>query len=514
MAGPETSWGRSRDLADRPAPGQDSNIGDNSCGSNRLRRRVGRSVFAVTLTATATLLPNHEAFDAVESQPDGARSVFATGPLGGWRLCAREGGSCNCVGTVALHSWLADWSMLRHVNGSIPCSVAFFGHDPRPHLPKLCSCLASLSWPESLVDGLNETISRSLLPRVEAGPAEATCSPEDDGKWTPCSVLSSRHDGSVVPDRILPRLPVEEQRDMALRKLDLCHRLAPDQALRILGVWPSNIQMGVVPIKASSAPLCAVVYSPLRGALWDGRAAIFCPTEPPKCLEGSCECADASLSRIDLRKRRNGDGKEPKWSVHRASWKEPVGPACHRERLQKMKSPDKMPETQKFAAPCADQNRETTNKHKQLDSAVASSCFLKYSAAGPATLPDLSSFQPSGETPAKAIYADAPQAPEKLDALLRQALGEAFADAPRTALARAGMLHKHPEVIRMAVALAHSGLGVEIQQLRAEHVPAAQIGLRIEADGKQVPLDSGELRDFRRPPHSVEERISAPHGAL
>ncbi|CAK9114303.1 unnamed protein product [Durusdinium trenchii] len=60
------------------------------------------------------------------------------------------------------------------------------------------------------------------------------------------------------------------------------------------------------------------------------------------------------------------------------------------------------------------------------------------------------------------------------------------------------------KVIRMAVALAHSGLGVEIQQLRAEHVPAAQIGLRIEADGKQVPLDSGELRDFRRPPHSVE----------
>ena len=27
---------------------------------------------------------------AVESQPDSARSVFATGPLGGWRLCARE----------------------------------------------------------------------------------------------------------------------------------------------------------------------------------------------------------------------------------------------------------------------------------------------------------------------------------------------------------------------------------------------------------------------------------------
>eukprot|EP00434_Breviolum_minutum_P012234 symbB.v1.2.010787.t1/scaffold707.1/size170859/8 len=198
--------------------------------------------------------------------------------------------------------------MLRHVNGSIPCGVAFFGDDPRPNLPKLCSCLHSLPWPESLVDGLNETISRSLLPRVEAGPAEATCSAEDDGSWTPCSILSSRHDGSLVPDRILPRLPVEEQRDMALRKLDLCHRLVgPDQALRILGVWPTNIQMGVVPIKASSAPLCAVVYSPVRGAVWDSRAAIFCPTEPPKCLEGSCECADTSLSRTDLRHR---DAKE------------------------------------------------------------------------------------------------------------------------------------------------------------------------------------------------------------
>ena len=27
------------------------------------------------------------------------------------------------------------------------------------------------------------------------------------------------------------------------------------------------------------------VYSPIRGAVWDSRAAIFCPTEPPKCLE-------------------------------------------------------------------------------------------------------------------------------------------------------------------------------------------------------------------------------------
>ncbi|CAL1169018.1 unnamed protein product [Cladocopium goreaui] len=244
---------------------------------------------AAALGASATLLPGHYvdvAFDAVDAWTASSAITSGALPLGGWRLCAREGGRCNCVGTVALHSLLADWTMLRHVNGSIPCGVAFFGDDPRPNLPKLCSCLHSVPWPESLVEGLNETISRSLLPRVEAGPPEATCSAEDDGRWTPCSILSSRHDGSLVPDRLLPRLPVEEQRDMALRKLDLCHRLVgPDQALRILGVWPTNIQMGVVPIKASSAPLCAVVYSPIRGAVWDSRAAIFCPTEPPKCLE-------------------------------------------------------------------------------------------------------------------------------------------------------------------------------------------------------------------------------------
>lgn len=282
-------------------------------------RRLGRAVFAAALGASATLLPGHYvdvAFDAVDAWTASSASTSGALPLGGWRLCAREGGRCNCVGTVALHSLLADWTMLRHVNGSIPCGMAFFGDDPRPNLPKLCSCLHSVPWPESLVEGLNETISRSLLPRVEAGPPEATCSAEDDGRWTPCSILSTRHDGSLVPDRLLPRLPVEEQRDMALRKLDLCHRLVgPDQALRILGVWPTNIQMGVVPIKASSAPLCAVVYSPIRGAVWDSRAAIFCPTEPPKCLEGSCECADTSLSRIDLR-RRDGAKEEgpPCWT--------------------------------------------------------------------------------------------------------------------------------------------------------------------------------------------------------
>ena len=99
---------------------------------------------AAALGAAATLLPGDEAFEGatggvatpfVDSIASGAQ------PLGGWSLCAREvilreareafsqGGRCNCVGTVALHSVsdalrlglqhprLADWAMLRHVNG-------------------------------------------------------------------------------------------------------------------------------------------------------------------------------------------------------------------------------------------------------------------------------------------------------------------------------------------------------------------------------------------------------------
>eukprot|EP00439_Symbiodinium_sp_Y106_P041451 s241_g5.t1 len=275
--------------------------GGSSSSSTRPRRKLGRVAVVATLGLACASLRGHgasEAFDAVaEPRPVPWR-------VGSWQLCAAEGRSCYCTGTAAFHSLLGDWAMLRHVNGSIPCSAAFFGDDPRMGLPKLCSCMSGPAWPTTVVDGLNETIARKLLVRVEAGPADAGCSAEDDGKWTPCSVMSSRFDASLIPDRIIPRLPIEEQRDVALRKLDLCHNLAgPDQALRILGVWPSSIPLGVLPIKASSAPLCAVVYSPTAGAQWGSRGTIYCPTDPPKCLEGSCECAESSQSRVDIRHR-------------------------------------------------------------------------------------------------------------------------------------------------------------------------------------------------------------------
>merc|ERR1712224_485890 len=48
-----------------------------------------------------------------------------------WSLCAVEGGSCRCTGSVAMHTWMGEWAMLRHVNGSIRCSPDSFGGDPR-----------------------------------------------------------------------------------------------------------------------------------------------------------------------------------------------------------------------------------------------------------------------------------------------------------------------------------------------------------------------------------------------
>lgn len=226
-----------------------------------------------------------------------------------WRLCAPvEGASCPCVGTAALHTWTGDWAMVRHTNGSIPCTPDAFGDDPRPHFAKFCSCLPGPRWPAQVADGLNATIARKLVPRVEVGPAGAGCDPVDDGLWTPCAIMSVRFDASVVPDRYLPMLPPQEQQDAALRRLDMCHHLAgAGQALRVLGVWPTKAARATsVPMKVTSAPVCAVVYDPSLGAAWEGRAAVFCPTDPPRCLEESCECADKAFLRKNVQEAEGG----------------------------------------------------------------------------------------------------------------------------------------------------------------------------------------------------------------
>jgi len=222
-------------------------------------------------------------------------------------LCALEAGTCMCVGTAMLHTWTGDSAMVRHVNSSIKCSTEAFGDDPRPHFAKFCSCLPGLAWPRDMVDGLRATLARKLIPRVEIGAPDAGCGPEDDGAWTPCSIMSTRLDASLFPERLLPRLQPVEQEDATLRKLDACHHIAgQEQALRVLGIWPASAKVASVPLKATSAAVCAVVYAPDRGPVWDSRRVIFCPTEPPQCLEEGCECADKTYSRIDVHASQNG----------------------------------------------------------------------------------------------------------------------------------------------------------------------------------------------------------------
>jgi len=222
-----------------------------------------------------------------------------------WRLCAVSGGSCECTGTAALHTVTADWAMLRHVNRSILCSADVFGADPRPGMPKICSCRPGIAWPDTVQEGVNSTIALRLVPRVEVGPPGAGCDPEGDGLWTPCSVMSMRYDASFVPDRFLPRLPPSEQKDAALRRLDECYRIGgPDRALRVLGVASTAPPM--VPLKVTKVPMCAVVYEPEAGPAWRGRQSVFCPTDPPHCLEDSCECADEAHMRTNIQTEEDG----------------------------------------------------------------------------------------------------------------------------------------------------------------------------------------------------------------
>jgi len=158
-----------------------------------------------------------------------------------------------------------------------------------------------------MIDGLRATLARKLIPRVEIGAPGAGCGSEDDDAWTPCAIMSMRLDASLFPERLLPRLQPVEQEDATLRKLDACHHIAgEEQSLRVLGIWPASARVASVPLKATSAAVCAVVYSSERGPVWDSRRVIFCPTEPPQCLEEGCECADKTYNRIDVHASENG----------------------------------------------------------------------------------------------------------------------------------------------------------------------------------------------------------------
>eukprot|EP00930_Biecheleria_cincta_P085421 TRINITY_DN74810_c0_g1_i1.p1 TRINITY_DN74810_c0_g1~~TRINITY_DN74810_c0_g1_i1.p1 ORF type:complete len:750 (+),score=113.44 TRINITY_DN74810_c0_g1_i1:61-2250(+) len=110
--------------------------------------------------------------------------------------------------------------------------------------------------------------------------------------------------------------------------------------------------------------------------------------------------------------------------------------------------------------------------------------------------------QPQGGLP---DYSGVPPSEEENESAIRALLSNSIPPGtPRHGVARAGLVSGMPEPLRRALALVHAGRGVDVARLRAEHVPPAPIGIRVEADGKRVKLDPGELRDFREAPAAVE----------
>mmetsp|Transcript_63818 Transcript_63818/g.152211 ORF Transcript_63818/g.152211 Transcript_63818/m.152211 type:complete len:340 (-) Transcript_63818:43-1062(-) len=222
-------------------------------------------------------------------------------------LCAVEGLRCGCVGIATLHGPFAQ-TVERRVNHSISCQPDFFGADPQPHSPKYCTCRPGPDWPVEVVEGLRSMFSRHLSPRIEIGHAGAGCGSEDDGRWTPCAVMSTKPEGDFVPESRLTSVQPDLFEDIALRKLDKCFHLAgPQRSLRVLGIWKATALNAMEPIQSSQAPVCALAYSPPEGgAVWQRRDSIFCPTEPPHCLEEDCECADDTMRPIDIHADQEG----------------------------------------------------------------------------------------------------------------------------------------------------------------------------------------------------------------
>ncbi|CAE8684966.1 unnamed protein product [Polarella glacialis] len=106
------------------------------------------------------------------------------------------------------------------------------------------------------------------------------------------------------------------------------------------------------------------------------------------------------------------------------------------------------------------------------------------SSSGGASVPGNPSIVPEYTNPAPSE--------EQNEQAIRALLGASLLSpaAQRTDVALAGLVASEPEV--------------DAARLRAAHVPAAPIGIRIEVGGQEVPLDSDELRNFRLPPSQVE----------
>lgn len=219
-----------------------------------------------------------------------------------WRPCAINGGTCHCVGTLIFSTALA--RPVREVNadGEMQCTAEALGGHMHRDL-RLCWCLDGITWGDDVRKGLASVVMSGLVPRVEIASedgVEPSCSPEGDGLWQGCTMMSRRWDTTVIPQVLMRAAPPEEQLDMTLRKLDACHRLAPGAPMRVLGVrsgqGADNLEL---PVAASS--VCSVVYAPSDGALWTAKTSpIHCASQPGTCTTTPCDCRRASDRKLTL----------------------------------------------------------------------------------------------------------------------------------------------------------------------------------------------------------------------
>jgi len=227
--------------------------------------------------------------------------------LGGLaRPCAVNGAACRCVGTLIFTTALGD--AVREVNsdGEVQCSAEALGA-PSHYDLRICWCQDGVPWDDAVRKGLAAMVRQGLTPRIDIaadegpGLAESGCSAETDGLWYGCVAMSRRWDTSVIPQALVRAAPPEEQLDMTLKKLDTCHRLAPDASLRVLGVRSGQSADAVV-IPARTAKTCSLVWRPGEGVMWTAEAtALYCATTPGSCTTTPCECKRASDRRLELR---------------------------------------------------------------------------------------------------------------------------------------------------------------------------------------------------------------------
>lgn len=227
----------------------------------------------------------------------------SSGPLGEWwRPCAIAGGTCDCVGTLVFSTLLGDG--IREVNsdGTTQCTAEALGAPSHRDL-RVCWCQDGIKWDDEVRKGLTSLVRQGLTPRVEIASDEAvqpSCDASSDGSWYGCVVMSRRWDTSVLPEVMARTAPAEEQLDMALRKLDACHRLAPHAPLRVLGVR-SGQSSDAVQMPVGLSRVCSVVYEPDEGAKWTGpTSALHCATQPGTCTTTPCECRRASDKKLEL----------------------------------------------------------------------------------------------------------------------------------------------------------------------------------------------------------------------